>query len=115
MRNTEERVCAVKRQVKKFEQQKHIRRRRIAGITSIAASLLLIIVFSFALPSIMADFSDGEYALGTTSSIFGGSVSFGYIIMGLLAFVLGVSVTILCYRFRLRDQANLKITEDDDG
>ena len=33
--------------------------------------------------------------------MFGGSATLGYIVIGLLAFVLGVCVTILCFRIRL--------------
>lgn len=44
--------------------------------------------------------------LGTTSgfetaaTILGGNAAIGYIVIGLLAFVLGICVTILCFRIR---------------
>ena len=37
----------------------------------------------------------------TAATMFGGSAALGYIVIGLLAFVLGVCVTILCFRIRL--------------
>jgi len=37
------------------------------------------------------------------ASIFGNSEALGYIAIGLLAFLLGICVTILCFRIRLLD------------
>ena len=36
----------------------------------------------------------------TAATMLGGSTALGYIVVGLLAFVLGVCVTVLCFRIR---------------
>ena len=61
----------------------------------------LIVCLSFAMPGItgrLAEWSCGAY--GAAASIFTGSSTLGYIIIGLLAFVLGIFVTILCFKLR---------------
>ncbi len=105
MRNTEERVAAVNRRVKEIEGQKLILRSRIIRISSLAASLLLIIGFSFAIAKVAEGLPDGGYAhFGAEASIFDVNGSFGYALIGLLSFSLGVSVTILSYHIHLRNQ-----------
>ncbi len=116
MRSTEERVAAVKRRTKEIQRQKQIRQGRIVGISSVAACLLFIVGISFAMPGIMACMPGGAYTYsGVAASIFDGSDGFGYVLIGFLAFALGVSVTILCYRIRLRNRRSRENPEDRDG
>ena len=46
----------------------------------------------------------------TAASMYGGSDALGYIIVGLLAFLLGVCMTILCFRLRQMER-----DEKDEG
>ena len=114
MRNTEERVLAVKQRAKEIERQKRIRKGRIVMVSYSAASLLLIIGLSFAMPGIMAGMPESEYAyFGAAAGIFNQNEGFGYVLIGLLAFLLGVSVTILGYRLRLRNRLKCKDLNGD--
>jgi multisubunit Na+/H+ antiporter MnhB subunit len=116
MRNTEERVAAVKLRVKEMKRQKQVRQDRFISMSSVAACLLFIIGFSFAMPGMLLGLPGGAHTYsGTAASIFDGSRGFGYVFIGVLAFSLGVSVTILCYRIRLRNQMTREDTEDNDG
>lgn len=116
MRNTEKRVFAVKRRAKEMKWQKGIRRSRIVGVSTVVTCLMFIVGLSFVLPRMVAGQPYGEYrSLGTTASIFDGSGVFGYVLIGLTAFVLGVGVTILCYRVHLRNQMHYEDAEDNDG
>ena len=75
MRNTDERIIAVKERAKEMERQKQMRRSRITGISSAVASLILVIVLSFAMPGLILTSSGGEYAYsGTAAGIFDRSV-----------------------------------------
>ena len=115
MRSTEERAAAVKGRAKEMERQKQLRRRRIVGISSVAVCLLLMIGLGFALPGIMASSPGGGYTyFGTAASIFDGSSGFSYVLIGLLAFLLGVSVTVLGYRIRLSNQRSREDAEGSD-
>ena len=43
----------------------------------------------------------GDYSgFETAASMYGGGAALGYIVIGLLAFLLGVCVTVLCFRLR---------------
>ena len=115
MRNTEQRVAAVKRRAKEIQRQKKARRGRTVGISSAAACLIFIVGLSFAMPGIMAGMANGAYTyVGAAASIFDGSGGFGYVLIGLLAFALGVSVTILSYHIQLRSRRNRENAEESD-
>ncbi|MCK9218360.1 MAG: DUF4179 domain-containing protein [Firmicutes bacterium] len=112
MRNTEERVLAVKLRAKEIEDQKRIHRGRILCISSFAACLLFLVGISFVMPGVMGSMTDDGYTnFGTAASIFDGSNYFGFILIGFLAFALGVSVTILSYKIK---QINYLYQEDKE-
>ena len=101
MRGNEERVAAVKRRAAQLRRQKRQRRNRIAALFSMAACLVVIAGTAAAMPGVAEKLAAGNYAgYETAASIFGGSAAAGYIIVGFLAFALGVCVTILCFRIR---------------
>ncbi len=69
--------------------------------SAVAACLVLLIGASFAMPGIAAKIQTGDYSdFETAASMYGGSAALGYIVIGLLAFLLGVCVTVLCFRLR---------------
>jgi len=52
-------------------------------------------------PAFAANIQTGDYSgFETAASIFHGGAALGYIVIGLLAFLLGVCVTVLCFRLR---------------
>ena len=73
------------------------RRSRIAAVSCAAACLAAILGLALAMPSVTARFSCADYYGGMTASLFTGE-SLGYLLVGLLAFALGVCVTVLCFR-----------------
>ena len=100
MRATDERLAAAKRRAQELQRQ---RRSRMAALGGAAACLAVILGLALAMPSITARFSGADYGGGMTASIFSGG-SLGYLVVGLLAFALGVCVTILCLRLRRYEQ-----------
>ena len=76
-------------------------RRRARGIlcAGTAACFVVIVSLALAMPGITEGFSDAALGGGMAASIFSGR-SLGYLVVGLLAFVLGVCVTVLCVRLR---------------
>ena len=101
MRSHEERVAEAKRRIAKIEREKRLRRNTITMASAVAACLVLLIGASFAMPGIAAKIQTGDYSgFETAASMYGGSAALGYIVIGLLAFLLGVCVTVLCFRLR---------------
>ena len=115
MRSHEERITEVKHRIAEKERQKRLRRGRIAAVSGVAACLAVIVGVSLSMPDIV-----NQIALGTSSgfdtaaTMLGGSTALGYIVIGLLAFVLGVCVTVLCFRIRLlnNEEPPAKQTEE---
>ena len=101
MRSHEERVAETKRRIAKMEREKRLRRNTITMASAVAACLVLLIAASLAMPGIAAHIQTGDYSgFETAASIFHGGAALGYIVIGLLAFLLGVCVTVLCFRLR---------------
>ena len=101
MRSHEERFAEAKRRIAKIEREKRLRRDKITMISAAAACLALLIGASLAMPGIAANIQTGNYSgFETAASIFHGGAALGYIVIGLLAFLLGVCVTVLCFRLR---------------
>ena len=101
MRSHEERIAETKRRIAKIEQDKRRRRNTITMASAVAACLVLLIGVSLAMPGIAANLQTGDYSgFETAASIFRGGAALGYIVIGLLAFLLGVCVTVLCFRLR---------------
>jgi uncharacterized membrane protein len=101
MRSHEERVAETKRRIAARQREKRLRRNTITIASAVAACLALLIGASLAMPGIAASIQTGNYSgLETAASIFHGGAALGYIVIGLLAFLLGVCVTVLCFRLR---------------
>ena len=101
MRSHEERVAETKRRITKIEREKRRRRDTITIASAVAACLALLIGASLAMPGIAARIQTGDYSgFETAASIFHSGAALGYIIIGLLAFLLGACVTVLCFRLR---------------
>lgn len=116
MRSNEERVVEVKRRIAEKERQKKLRLSRIAAVSAVAACLVLIVVLSLFMPGIAGQLRPGGYSdYEMVASMFGENGALGYIIIGLLAFFLGVCVTILCFRIRLlnREEQSVEDKKED--
>ena len=118
MRSHEERVAEAKRRIAKIEREKRLRRNTITAASAVAACLALIAGVSFVMPDIAVKIqTDGYAGFETAASIFHGGAALGYIVIGLLAFLLGVCVTVLCFRLRQmnRDDTQDKESEERHG
>lgn len=102
MRTTDERLAAAKRRAEEIKRQERSRRSRIAAVSG-AACLAVILGLALTMPSVTARFSSADYYGGMTASLFSGE-SLGYLLVGLLAFALGVCVTVLCVRLHERER-----------
>ncbi len=97
-------MAAVQARSRSLQRQKNRRRDFTASIVSVAACIVLIVGVGIYLPSTT---SDGVFAIGDSSSgLFGSIVASGgylsYIVIGILAFCLGIAVTILCVKLKGR-------------
>ena len=101
MRSHEERITETKRRIAKMEREKRRRRNTVTMASAVAACLVLLIGASLTMPGIASRIQTGDYSgFETSASMYGGGAALGYIVIGLLAFLLGVCVTVLCFRLR---------------
>ena len=116
MRSHEERFAEAKRRIAKIERAKRLRRNTITMASAVAACLALLIGASLAMPGIAANIQTGNYSgFETAASMYGGGAALGYIVIGLLAFLLGVCVTVLCFRIRQLSRENAQDKESEDA
>ena len=116
MRSHEDRVAEAKRRIAKIEREKRLRRDKITMISAAAACLALLVGASLAMPGIAASIQTGDYSgFETAASIFHGGAALGYIVIGLLAFLLGVCVTVLCFRLRQMSREDGQDRESEDA
>ena len=116
MRSHEEHVAETKRRIAKIEREKRLRRNTVTMASAVAACLVLLVGVSLAMPGIAAKIQSGDYSgFETAASIFHGGAALGYIVIGLLAFLLGVCVTILCFRLRQMNREDGQDRESEDA
>ena len=116
MRSHEERVAETKRRIAARQREKRLRRNTITMASAVAACLALLIGASLAMPGITANIQTGDYSgFETAASIFHGGAALGYIVIGLLAFLLGVCVTVLCFRLRQMNREDGQNEESEDA
>ena len=106
MRSHEERIAETKRRIAETKRKKAF---------AVAACLVLLVSSALALPGVVAPIGIGDRSgLETAASLFGDGAALGYIVIGLLAFLLGVCVTILCFRLRSLHREEPPETEKED-
>lgn len=114
MRSREERVRAVCCRVAQMRRQ-----RRLRAITAgaVAASVLVTAVLAVQMPEKMRAVAGNEVEGVQAASVFRNGGAAGYVLIGLLAFVLGICVTVLCFRIRELEKARTdeEKREDDHG
>ena len=96
MRTYEERIRAMHEMAAKIENE---RRRRMAGLhssLSVAAGFIIVIFLSFYLYSVNGVVNSAAPVGGMSASIFSDSSVLGFIIIGIVAFLLGIAVTLFC-------------------
>ena len=114
MRSHEERITETKRRIAARQREKRLRRDKITMVSAAAACLALLIGASFAMPGIAASIRTEDYSgFETAASMYGGGAALGYIVIGLLAFLLGVCVTVLCFRLRQMNREDNQNNESE--
>lgn len=115
MRSDKERVAAVRRRAAELKRQRRVRQGTLLTGCCGAASLALIVGLAGFMPDALRTAEDGYADFETAGSIFSTSPALGYIAIGLLAFALGVCVTILCFRIRALSGEDRPEEQDNDG
>lgn len=109
MHTNEERIRLVHKRTTELKQKKEQKKRCASDVICMVACLFSVVGIGAFMPTLMADMSDGGavHASGVASLI-ADNTALGYILTGLLAFLLGVCVTVLLYRLRRKSEQRHK-------
>lgn len=114
MRTNEERAGLVRKRTAELKRARKNRRQRGIDAAVVAACLLLVAGIATLMPELMADVAEGSVSHASgAASLVGSHAALGYILMGLLAFLLGMCVTVILYRLRRRNMHQHREDRDD--
>ena len=114
MLTDEERIKAMHERAHDINRKRQKRKVAAAGILSTAFCLMIVITTALLMPKLNDVNVSGGDAIGMNASIFTGTAALGYIVIGILAFILGVAVTIFCFRFKKKQDENDRTKDFDD-
>lgn len=110
MKTTEKRVELIQKRTAELKRKKQ---QQLRACLSAAACLVLIVGVGMVMPDVMQKVSGGSIThTSGAASLVGEHAALGYILMGLLCFLLGITLTILLYQ--LRQKQDKKQQEESD-
>ena len=115
MRTNEERIRLIHKRTAELKQKKEQKKRRVVDAACMAACLLLVVGIGSFMPGLSAGIVGGEiHHVSGAASLVGSHAALGYILMGLLSFLLGVCVTVLLYRLHRRNEREQQENSNDE-
>ena len=115
MRTNEERIGLIHKRTAEIKRERQKRKQRALDMICIAACLILVVGIGSFMPGLSVDIVGGEvHHVSGAASLVGSHAALGYILMGLLSFLLGVCVTVLLYRLRRRNERKQRENLDDE-
>ena len=100
MQSIEEQKIEIKRRRQIYAEAKELRRKLVIEAATCAACFVLLIAAAFLIPTL--DRASGEVPVRQYGSMILSLPTVGYVVVALIAFVFGVSVTLLCVHYRKR-------------
>ena len=115
MRTNEERAGLVHKRTAEIKRERQKKKQRALDMVCIGACLILVVGIGSSMPGWATGITGGEahHASGAASLV-GSHAALGYILMGLMAFLLGVCVTVLLYRLRRRNERKRRENRNDE-
>lgn len=110
MRTTDERVSAVQRRTLHLQKIRRLQlRNRALSVAACAASVIVLVGMGIAIPGIEERYSQAPIDLnGAAGSIFSATPGLGYVVIAVVAFLLGVCVSLLCIHLRRQSEEALR-------
>lgn len=100
MRTNKERTRLIIQRTAEIKRDNFKKTQRLIAATCAAACMVLIVAFGFFMPQVEIKNLEGKLYTSGAASIVASHDALGYIIMGLLSFLLGVCVTVFLLKFR---------------
>jgi len=100
MHTNEERIAAVHKRAAELEAKSRHNRVRILQSASAAAGILCVIALAVFLPDAAASLDASNAAENLRGSIFSENGALSFVVIGIISFLLGVSVSVFCFRLK---------------
>lgn len=100
MRSTEERIALMHKRAEEYGKKSRRQKVLIAQAASIIICLAAVITAAVMMPGFEDITMSGVTSGEMNASIFSQSPVLGYIVIGIIAFLLGTAVTVLCFRLK---------------
>ena len=114
MRTNKERIQLIHERTAQRKRKRAQLRQRL-NAACMASCLLAVAVTGALMPELMARAAAGGVVhVSGAASLIGSHAALGYILMGLMAFLLGVCVTVCLYRLRRRDERRRREEGSDE-
>ena len=100
MRTNEERIAAVHARAKDLDRERRARLVTILQTAGVAACFAMVILLGSVMPHLPGEIISGSVSSGMHASIFAGKSALGFIVIAIFAFLLGIVVTVFCFRLK---------------
>lgn len=115
MRTNEERAGLIHKRTAEIKRERQKKKQRALDMICIAVCLILVVGIGSFMPGWTAGVSGGEvHHTSGAASLVGSHAALGYILMGIMAFLLGVFVTVLLYRLHRSNERKKRENSDDE-
>ena len=115
MRTNEERAGLIQKRTAEIKRERQKRKQRALDMICIAACLILVVGIGSFMPGLSVDIVGGEvHHVSGAASLVGSHAALGYILMGLLSFLLGVCVMVLLYCLHRRNERKQREKWDNE-
>lgn len=98
MRTNEERIEAMHRRAEQLENESRLKRARVMGSAIMAAGFAAVIMLAVRMPGIAEGLNTEGSGGSMSGSIFAASGNMGYVVIGVIAFLLGSALTLFSMR-----------------
>ncbi len=103
MRSNEQRIDALHKRAAELKKSSMLIRTWVLGAASVACSFALLMLLVNWMPGTADTLAPGEPS-GMSGSIFSENGFLGYLVTALIAFLLGISVTMFCFCLKKRQE-----------
>ena len=97
MRTNEERIAAMHRRADELDLRRRERVARIAGVMSFVLCFSAVLALALSMPALADGGTIGQGSGGLYASLLIRSGVLSYVVTGIVAFLLGMSVTVFCF------------------
>ena len=106
MRTNEDRIALMHARAGVIERKRRSFHAKIYRTASVAACFVFIVLLAVMIPNMTPELASGTYAGTASASIFTDNDFLGYVVIGIVAFLLGGAVTVFCFKLKKWQEEN---------